>query len=172
MRKLAYLLCGSFLLGLIGCSPIHVRTDYDREVDFSFYKTFKWMPIPKKKRQRMVKPGSLLDVRIRRAVERELEAKGYVVKKSGPADALLAYHVGVQDRIDVTRYGYGYWGRRVHVHRYKEGSIIIDIVDAQEKQLIWRGAAQGVVGHPGQDPEKIDEAMAKVFEKYPPGRSG
>ncbi len=158
------------LLFLSGCSPISVRTDYDHEVNFSAYKTYRWMPPPKKRAKKSVRKGSLLDTRVRRAVEAELESRGYTVKTSGRADALLAYHVGVRDRIDVEHYGYGYgyWGRRTHVHRYKEGTIVIDIVDPEARQLIWRGAAAGAVGHPQPNPEKVKKAVAKIFEDYPP----
>jgi len=168
MRAILSFFALFFLLSLTSCSPIHVRTDYDREVDFSRYRTFKWMPVPKKRHKKTVRRGSLLDRRLRRAVERELEAKGYIIKESGKTDALLAYHVGVQNRVDIERYGYGYWGRRTYVHRYKEGTFIIDIVDAQAKQLVWRGAAQGVVGRSGNSEEKINKDIAKIFEKYPP----
>ncbi len=155
--------------GLMSCSSISVRTDYDRDVSFTKYQTFKWMPNPKKKRGK-VPPNSLLDKRIRIAVETEMEAKGYRFIKEGKPDALIAYHVGVQNKVDINRYGYGYgyWGRRTHVRRYKEGSIIIDVVDPEIKQMVWRGAAQGIVGHPDGDPEKIQEAIFKIFEKYPP----
>lgn len=90
-------LCLGVLLGSmalwLGCAPIAVKTDYDRTIDFTNYQTFKWMPYPKKRGKNVVQKGSFEDVRIRRAVESELLAKGYQVKKSGRADALLAYHV-------------------------------------------------------------------------------
>ena len=165
-------LCLGVLLGSmalwLGCAPIAVKTDYDRTIDFTNYQTFKWMPYPKKRGKNVVHKGSFEDVRIRRAVESELLAKGYQVKKSGRADALLAYHVAVRQQVSLDRYGYGYgyWGRHTHVRRYKEGTIIIDIVDPEMKQLIWRGAASGFGSRPDQ--EKINQAVAKIFEKYPP----
>ena len=124
---------------------------------------------PKKVSKNSVRKGSLLDKRIRRAVEQELEAKGYEVKKSGRVDALLVYHVNLQKRVEVSPARYGYYGwRRGHVHRYKQGSIIIDVVDPRLKQLIWRGAAVGTIGKPDASQEKVSAAMTKVFEKYPP----
>ena len=57
---------------LHGCSPISVKTDYDRRVDFNEYVTYKWMPYPAKGSKQRVPKGSFLDVRIRRAVENEL----------------------------------------------------------------------------------------------------
>ncbi|MFQ5648921.1 MAG: DUF4136 domain-containing protein [bacterium] len=168
MRKTSGFLGACLALGWLSCSPISVRTDFDREANFSNYQTFKWMPNPQKRKKGSVPRNSLLDKKIRRAVERELEAKGYEIIERGKADALLSYHVGMQQRVEIDRYGYGYWHRHVHVHRYKEGTIIIDVVDPEMKQLVWRGAAQGVVGHPEGNEEKINEAIAKVFEKYPP----
>lgn len=169
MKKVLILVLAISLLPLLGCSPISVRTDYAREIDFSQYQTFKWMPYPKNKKGKVPR-NSFLDQRIRRAVERELEAKGYQIKKNGPADAMLAYHVGVRNRVDIDHYGYGYryWGPRTYVRHYKEGSIIIDLVDPAEKQLIWRGVASGAVGGQSEDPEKINKAVAKVLEQYPP----
>ncbi len=153
---------------LTGCSPISVRTDYDREVEFANYGSFKWMPVPKNTGKKTVKQNSFLDRRIRRAVTDELEALGYDVKTSGSTDALLAYHIVVENHIDVNPYGYRYWGPRYRYRRYKEGAIIVDIVDHETKQLIWRGVASGEVGYPRGDPEQIKVAVAKIFENYPP----
>ena len=157
---------------LAGCSSVAVKTDYDREVNFSRFQTFKWMPYPKGKRKRdMVAKNSALDKHIRKDVERELKAKGFEVKRKGRTDALLAYHVGLQERIDVSRVGYGYrWyrGGRVHRHRYREGTLIIDVVDPQSKQLIWRGSASSAIGSLDESEKKINEAIAKLFEQYPP----
>ena len=126
------------------------------------------MPSPKKRSKNSVRKGSLLDTRIRRAVEKELEAKGFEIKESGKADAMLAYHVNLQKRVRVTPSRYGYYGWRPgHVHHYKQGSIIIDVVDPRLNQLIWRGAALGAVGKPDASQEKVNEAMAKVFVEYP-----
>lgn len=155
------------LLGfaLMSCSSISVRTDYDREVSFTKYQTFKWIANPGKKLGRG-KQDSLLDKRIRRAVEHEMEAKGYRFVESGKTDALIVYHIAVQNKVDIDRYGY--WGRRVHVKRYKEGSIILDIVDPKTKELIWRGVAQGTVRYLEGDPERVKEAVFKILETYPP----
>jgi hypothetical protein len=156
-------------LFLFSCSPITVRTDYDREVDFSAYRTFRWMPYPKNA-ENTVPRNSPLDKRIRRAVERELESKGYVIQDQGPADAVLAYHVGVRRKVDVSHVHYGYWGwrRATYVNQYKEGTIVLDIVDLNKKELLWRGSAVGVVGSLEESEERIRKSVAKILERYPP----
>ena len=165
MKKYFYAIL--LLLGftLMSCSSISVRTDYDREIDFTKYQTFKWMPNSEKRIDR-IKPNSLIEKRIRRAVEHEMEAKGYRLVTKGKTDALIVYHITVRNKVDIDRYGY--WGRRVHVHRYKEGSIVLDIVDNETKELIWRGVAQGIVPHLENDTERINETIFKILEGYPP----
>ena len=155
------------LLGfvLMSCSTISVLTDYDIEADFAKYQTFKWMPNPDKRLVR-AKQNSLLDKRIRRAVEHEMEAKGYRFVESGKTDALIVYHTAVRNKIDIDRYGY--WGRRVHMQRYKEGSVILDIVDRKTKELIWRGVAQATIRQLEGYPERVNDAVFKLLEGYPP----
>ena len=57
------------------------------------------------------------------------------------------------------------------VHRYKEGTIIIDIVSAAKKELIWRSAAsKALPSH--MKPDDIDHyvtvAVAKALKNFPP----
>ncbi|MFQ5824758.1 MAG: DUF4136 domain-containing protein [bacterium] len=173
MKLIRVLLCFGLMLGLMSCSSITIKSDYDREVNFAKYKSYKWMAYPKKRRRDVVQKNSLVDKRIRRAVESDLRAKGYKIKEAGKTDAVIVYHVGVKQKVDVSTVNYGYWrgwprGRRVYAHRYKEGTIIIDIVDPELNQLVWRGWAVGVVGDPEESEEKINEAVNKILEKYPP----
>jgi hypothetical protein len=165
MKKYSFAILLLVAFSLMSCSSISVRTDYDREVNFTKYQTFKWMPDPEKRLGR-AKKDSLLDKRIRSAVEREMEAKGYRFLRGGKTDALMVCHLGVRNKVDIDRYGY--WGGRVHVQRYKEGSIILDIADAKTKELIWRGVAQGTVHYLEGDPERVNEAVFKILEGYPP----
>lgn len=163
----------ALLMSVLSCSSITVKSDYDREVNFVDYKTFKWMPRPLKGRKSTVPKNSLLDKRIRRAVERELSAKGYEIVEAGKTDAVLAYHTAVRQKVDVSSVGYGYWrgwprGRRVYVHRYREGTLIVDIVDPELKQLVWRGWATGVVRDLQESEENINDAVRKILEKFPP----
>jgi hypothetical protein len=118
-----------------------------------------------------VKPAhTLLDKRIRRATNRELSAKGLTLRESGPADLLIVYYVSIRNKLDVYP-AYGYWrpwGRRVHVHSYREGTLVLDLVDPALDQMVWRGWASGVVGHPEESEERIGEAVAEILQRYPP----
>lgn len=117
--------------------------------------------------------------RVGTAVEAQLKAKGYVLAEGKP-DFLVATYVGRRTRIQVTDWGYGYapragWygGGGLDVYEYQEGTLVVDIVHARTKRLEWRGTAVGVVD-PGTTPEdrtkRINKAVAKVFEDFPPPR--
>jgi hypothetical protein len=55
-------------------------------------------------------------------------------------------------------YGYGGYGDQEH---YKEGTIIIDLIDTRTKQVVWRGFGVGEVRH---NPKKNIEDLPKVVD--------
>jgi Domain of unknown function (DUF4136) len=50
-----------------------------------------------------------------------------------------------------------------------KGTLIVDLMDPNQKQLIFRGIATDTLSDkPEQNAKKIDSAVRKIFEKYPP----
>ena len=174
MKVICLLIC----IGLIGgCSTIYgVKYDYNKQTDFSQYKTYDWIPVPTKANM-----NELVVDRVEKAVDAELDAKG-LKKDSQNPDFLIAEHLGKKDKVDVDSWGYGYgayfgywggvWGPgEMSAYHYKEGTLILDFVDSRSKKLFWRGTAKADVQ--GVDsPEKsealINEAVQKILQKYPP----
>jgi hypothetical protein len=168
------------LIGLmafvIGCSTITVQYDYDKTVNFSGLKTYYWISVPV---EGDISP--LTVKRVRSAVDTRLQAKGYGLAADNP-DVLIAMHFGKQQKVQVTDWGYtysphgryrgGYWGpRRIDVYQYEEGTLILDFVDSQSKELIWRGMATGEIDRyatPEKLDKKISEAVAKILKNFPP----
>jgi hypothetical protein len=167
---------------LAGCSSYDIKYDYDMDSNFAAFKTYKWIP-------RMVSDASgsattavqsntLLDKRIRSAVDTQMAAKGFTPTEENP-DVFVVYHTGLANKVDVTDWGYtyagSYWGgglgRSVDVYQYTEGTLIVDLVNAGNKQLVWRGSATGVV-EPGRSPEqveaRINDVVTQIFDNYPP----
>lgn len=161
MKTLLLLLCSTFVLTLLSCSHIWVRSEYDEEIAFEEYKTFKWMA-RKKSKKRTVREDSGLERKIKAAVEKELRNKGLVVEEFGETDAILASHVVSEKNVVLPAWGYARWYRPPHT--YRSGTIVVDIVDPELEQLVWRGA----VSYRNGSVEQINKAIAKVFEKYPP----
>ncbi len=171
MKTLSILAACAVVLVSAGCSSVSVNHDYDPQVNFSQYRTFSRLPIPAK-----ATTNQLVVRRIKDAMTRQLEAKG-ILLVSQNANFLIAMHGTTQEKLDIQDWGYSspraaYWGQRdISVQQYTEGTLIVDFIDAQSKQMFWRGVAKGAVD-PGASPEKrskrINEGVAKLLEKYPP----
>ena len=53
--------------------------------------------------------------------------------------------------------------------RMKEGTFIIDMYRAEDKQLVWRGTVTGTISdNPRNNEKNIVKGIAKMFEKFPP----
>jgi hypothetical protein len=121
--------------------------------------------------------SGLVAQRIRKAVDAELEKEGLAVTEGDP-DLLVAFHTGVKDKINVTDWGYSYgdyywgWGgRQIDVYQYQQGSLVVDLIDFQTKELVWRGWAQKTLDEnptPQKTDRTIQEAVSKMFQRYPP----
>lgn len=179
MQKLSIILVCGLLFWTASCSSYDVRFDYDRQEDFSIFKTFDFMPIPEELR---AESNDLIINRIKSAVTREMTAKGF--QHSDSSDLLVAIHTEDKDKFDVTEWGYhyapydyywrdyGYWGgRNIDLIEYEEGTLTIDIIKADEREMIWRGAVtKALPARTSQD--KIDQiintAVKRILENFPP----
>ncbi len=148
---------------LVGCASARVTTDWDRDARFDGYRTYAWIDTP---RMQAMQQATLFDRRLRSAVEDELGAKGLRPSDASEADVLVAYHAGVRERLDVQQWGYA--ARRTDIREYKEGTLVIDVVDARSRSLVWRGTATGEMSKPDPSAEKITDAVEKMFATFPP----
>ncbi len=184
--------CLLLVVGVSGCASMQVSWDYDANADFSGLHSYAWLPAPElKSGDPKVKYDSLLESQVKRAVEEQLAQKRFERNEEAP-DFLITYHAAVDDKVSVTYlndlHGYGpSWssgyhyrrhvggytttGREVLVSEYQMGTLIIDIVRADSKQLIWRGSASDEI-QPGNSPEvrekRIREAVQKILGQFPP----
>jgi len=186
MRK--YLQISTLLLltaYLISCGPsLKVTDDYDKSVNFDKYKTFA-----------LFNSDSIHDAisplnqqRILNSVKSEMAKKGFRENTDTP-DVLVNVTAILQNRVAVSSttdyYGYGgtyrpyYWGggmgsstTNYNVQHYKDGSLIIDVIDASSKKLIWQGIGNKEIDKPAKDPDAaISKAVASIMESFPPGKA-
>jgi len=172
MKNLVIFLVSCLTALTMSCSSIYdVSYDYDKQTNFAGLKTYDWLPVP-----REVKVDTLVQDRIKNAVNSELEAKGLRMTSDEP-DFLIAMHAGTEEKVgyssDSWGYGYGsYWGGdRYRKYEYEEGTLVLDFVDTTSKKLIWRGTAKVFVDSK-MTPEKTDklvnEAVQKTLKNFPP----
>ena len=179
-RHVAVLLV-ALLLAACATGP-RVRTDYDPSADFSRYRTWGfYKPIA------MEESGysTWISDRIKDNVRREMEARGYRYVESDP-DLQVNFQGIVREKTDVwsvprTDYQYFYsyrrrsyfavpvWYDETQVNQYTEGTLTVDLVDAERNRMVWTGAAIGRVTRktPQERLAEVDTAIASIFAQYP-----
>jgi len=170
----------AFLLVTIGCSSMKVNYDYDRQADFSQYKTYAWHDSD----TNVADTDPLAHERFISAVDRKLAANGFSKVGSNP-DVFVTYHAEESQQMSLdTTYmggGWGYgpgwgWGgmggmgsSSTTVRQYNVGTVVLDMWDAGQKRLVWRGTASDTVSdNPSKNAEKINTAVERLFQNYPP----
>lgn len=186
MGTVRWMLVAFTVSAVPACATMDVSSDYDPATDFSKYKSYQWLPSTSRVAGRDKRYDDLLDQRVRDAVGKELAAKGYRLGTEGAPDFFITYQAAVEDRVDVRvindyygAYGYaGYYGyrggwtaARVETYHYKQGTLIVDVIDAAARRLIWRGTVQAEVGmykDPHKRIERLNAAVHKTLEQFPP----
>jgi hypothetical protein len=152
--------------------------DYDHEADFSAYSTYAWL-----ERDNSIEAQlpDHLRIRLRRVTEDVLATKGFNPAPAPPqTDFLLTYYFGARDelRIDTVSYtpyspwGYRYWPGYSHGHSrvrsYQKGTLVLDIVDARTRQLVWIGTLEGEVRSTNPSGKRIEKSIKKLLKNFPP----
>jgi len=154
------------MIFLISCSGIEVRRDYDIQADFSRLQAYNWLPMPDNTE---IKP--LTVKRLQNAVNTQLKEKGLTLTSDNP-DFLIEMLVSTRKKVDPNVLSRGHRDLR-RVYYYEEGTLILDFVDAQSNELVWRGVARGILEDkptPEKQEEKINTAVEKMLKDYPPSK--
>ena len=168
-------ICGTALLLVLTVTPAlaqKVAIDYDKNYDFSSIETYEWVePVQDEANPLMVQ-------RLRNALDYHLTMKGVRQVDSDP-DVFVTYSTNSKEEFNVssTNFGYGYgpgwyWGGGIGsststVTSYEVGTLVIDVWDAETKNLVWRGTATATVSpNPQKMERKINTAVDKLFRKW------
>ena len=157
-----------------------VSYDFNKSANFAGYKTYAFKDGTKVGQQ-------LIDDRIVAAIETELGAKG-LTKATADPDVYVVYHVAFDKEKDISTYSSGYaggygaygwgwgggWGGGTTTTQVRDiliGTMVIDVADAKQGQLAWRGMGVKEVNtqaKPEKRDKSISEAVKKIFKNYPP----
>ncbi|MBU2995352.1 DUF4136 domain-containing protein [Cellulophaga baltica] len=176
------------LLFLNSCTSVRVLSDYDTNADFNSYNTYAFYKTGIDKAQ----ISDLDKKRILRAIEAEMDSRGF--KKSEKPDVLVSIFTKEREQVDVYNnywgggFGWGwnpyfYGGRGPRgmgmyggnqVSTRTEGSLYIDLIDANDKQLVWQGKGEGSLYQTKniqKKEERINEFVFEILKAYPPQTS-
>jgi hypothetical protein len=166
---------------LAGCSGIRVDSDYDPSADFAALRSYAWLPSRREPPADPRLDSSLLTTRIERAIDSSMRAKGFTKVAAEEADFFVTFHIGIDQKVDVTTIPstYGYYGRwggyyggtETRVDQYEEGTLLIDFIDRGEENLLWRGSGQSRISEhrsPEDREKRVREVVEAILGKFPP----
>lgn len=161
--RVTVVLVSMLLMSAAASRAQSVQTDFDRSFNFSRLKTFNFA-LQRRPPGDPLAGDSLNSGRIRSTLESRLAAGGFRLEGGAKPDFAVAYYVTTREKLDVQDYSIGpgrFFGRRdIRVDQFTEGTLIVDFIDTNTRQLIWRGRASGSV-----ELKKMDEKIAKAVEK-------
>lgn len=183
----------SILLGVLALSALalgsawaqDVRYNFDKNTDFSKFKTYKWVAL-----KDATPMNDLVDKQIKSAIEAQLATKGFTKVDSDPADVYVGYQAAVGQEKQFTSYntswGYGpgwYGGGWYGAGGMSSGTttgqtstiyvgqLAVDMYDPANKDLVWRGLVSKTIDQkakPDKQEKNLNKALTKLFKKYPP----
>jgi hypothetical protein len=125
----------------------------------------------------------LTDKLLREAIDAEMLTEGFV-PSSGAPDFYVAYQAGIESKIGTrpssggsVAVGSGGFGgvafgvSNNEVYQYDEGTLILDFLRGEQRELAWRGTVSQAV-HKSESREErvanVREAVRKMLAKFPP----
>ena len=179
LKIIALIVC---LSGPLGCSTVKSNSDYNPSVDFSLLKTFAWLPDQPQGQTRVLHTNGLRLDRVKNAIDRSLETKGLRPVAQAEADFLIRSLV--TEEVVPTEAAQGHSGnpgpgpgptdttpKSKRSQRYENVALIVDFVEPQDQELIWRGTGEKrIERNTSADVREaaIEELVSKILLRYPP----
>ena len=170
-----YSILSLLILILFSCNSTKISSDYDRNVNFSEYKTFGFTKTTKN-----LPTNELVRNRILNAISQNLKNKG--LSEADNPDILVDLGLKTKDKKKYTTNNVGlrgYYGRKWRIgtgvnksftkeKEYTEGTLVINLIDAQKDKLLWMGSASGVVNDKAVQEENLTNTINKILADFPP----
>ena len=185
LRRFATSALALMLVTLAGCAATP-RHEFDQQANFSELQSFAWLE-PEYGKQGVgisdpVLDSPLLGQRVENAVKSVLQERGYRLAEENP-DFLVTYHTAVGEKErrsgSYMSLGYGrghspFFGTGILLdmtpRSFKEGTLIVDVVDAETEELIWRGWNDTILNQRNFDQQRVNETVRFILGAFPPER--
>ncbi len=173
MKTLKILPIALFFI-LSSCDAVRINSDYDKKADFDLYKTYAFYKTGIDK----VEISDLDKKRILSSIDEQMSLKGFT--KSETPDLLININTKTEKNVNVNQFqagfGYGwgfgwnpYFGMNNAISTSTEGTLIIDLIDAKRKELIWQGEGAGyLTQNTNKKDENIKNFVTRILSQYPP----
>jgi hypothetical protein len=144
-----------------------VSVNYNHSQDFTQFHTYAWENNnPNQIANSILAQAALSDI------DSALQAKGLSkVDLSATPDLIVILSGGLKQQTS-----YSAWGMRgfgggmggITPEQNVVGTMVVDLYDARNKQLVWRGLGQNTLSSNGnKNQQTVDNAVKKMFKQYP-----
>jgi hypothetical protein len=144
-----------------------VSVNYNHSQDFTGFHTYAWeINNPNQVANSILAQAAMSDV------DTAMQAKGLSkVDIAANPDLVVLANGGMKQQTS-----YSAWGMRgigggmggITPEQSVEGTLIVDLYDAKNKQLVWRGIAQNTLSNNGnKNQAMVNKAVQKMFKQYP-----
>jgi hypothetical protein len=162
------------VLLLAGCAPISVGSYRERGVDLSRYRTYDWAPaVDRATGDARLDNNPFFDTAVRRAVEKELGAAGFERTYSGRPELIVHYYASVSQELSLSGTDAAAYGvcRDCRLEIFDAGTLVIDVVAAADRTLLWRGWAKsdfsGAIDDQAWLEQRIAAAVTRIVRRLP-----
>jgi hypothetical protein len=169
------------LIAAPGAYAAKPNIQWNKDYDFSHVKTYAWQDPTAPS---LAQSNPFMHKFIQDEIEKRLTAAGLTKAAAGATpDVWVTYHGAVQNNVELhsDSFGYGFggygmggWGMygygmagpvstTTRVVEYKEGTLIVDIVDPMKKELVWRGSSTPILI--SENNEKTQKNISKALDQ-------
>ena len=170
----------SFILVFTSCSDLKVTADYDKNADFTSFKTFNIKTYQSGEMEST--PLSMMTVSfIEEAIIDELMGRGYTLSDNPDIEVYYYVKLSEETKLSTTRvsggmyagrpYYYGYYGAYTYYDTYQvidytEGALIIELVDNVKDRALWQGIGTKSVTQESASQKAIQQIVNSIFFSY------
>lgn len=180
--KLKWLVLMSVLTASIGMQAQKIKVTYDKQADFSQFETYAWA-------EHGAVAHPMLAANVQGAIEDELNARGlHQVALNASPELIIQVYGSIDQESSLTSNDplymatggippfdpsfsgpltTGQYGNTtITIHK---GQLVVDLIDAANKKLVWRGMSQqNLAAHnPDKLLSQVNTAISKMFKQYP-----
>jgi hypothetical protein len=162
----------TLVLAFAGCASTNVSSYVARGVDLRAHRTYNWAPAEARPTgDPRLDNNRFFEERVQTAIEKELASRGF--EKTASPHVLVRYHAGMTQKVYVSGAGFSGECEECLPEVYDEGTLLVDLFDADTNRLLWRGWAKGSIDGVIDDQrwmeQRIDEAVARIMRELPNG---
>ena len=170
MKRSNLLIILFLIVVMLGCASVNVDYTYDPETDFAALKSYNWLPVPSTNIR-----YPMIMKQIKHEMNRQLKVRNFKMD-SGDPDFFIAFHGGIQSILAYIDWvflqeNYEQYAikRRIDMTRYTDDTLIVDFIDAESGEIIYRATASirlSLESTAEKREKKIIEAVTKVLDNY------